>query len=85
MSLYNSTEELHFIIPSDGNYGLRVKYAGQMFGDVGGQDYGLAWSAVAIVPEPGTLMLLAATGLCLLGYRQCRKAERNSFRSASEE
>jgi subtilisin family serine protease len=84
MSLYNSSEELHFTLPANGYYGLRVKYAGQMFGDAEPEDYGLAWTAVS-VPEPGALALLAASGLCLLGYRRWRKVERNSLRSAHHE
>jgi subtilisin family serine protease len=67
-SLYNSAEELHFTLPADGFYGLRVKYTGQMFGETRAEDYGLAWSAVA-VPEPGAVVLLAVAGLCLFGCR----------------
>jgi subtilisin family serine protease len=74
-SLYNSSEELHFTIPADGYYGLRVRYAGQMFGSVVGEEYGLAWSATA-VPEPGGLAVIAAAGLCFLAYRRRQAAVR---------
>ena len=73
MSQYNSAEELHFTVPADGNYGLRVKYTSQMFGTAGNEDYGLAWSGTSIVPEPGTLVLLAAVAVCLLGLKRWRK------------
>ena len=68
MSEYNSVQELHFTVPADGSYGLRIVYAGQMFGDVEAEDYGLAWSATPVA-EPGTLVLVAAA-LCLLGFRR---------------
>ena len=73
MSQYNSAELLHFTLPADGNYGLRVSYAGQMFGSVGNEDYGLAWSGIS-VPEPGTLVFLAAIAICALGCKRWRKA-----------
>jgi hypothetical protein len=69
MSQYNTSEELHYTIPADGLYGLRVDYTSQMFGAVEAEDYGLAWSGT-VVPEPGTLVLLAATALCLLGRKK---------------
>ena len=56
ISQYNDVQELHFTIPADGYYGLRVVYAGQMFGTPQTETYGLAWS----VPEPGTIALLLA-------------------------
>jgi hypothetical protein len=46
--------------------------AGQMFGTVRAEDYGLAWSAVA-VPEPASLMLLVAGGLFFFGFMHRRK------------
>ncbi|MGA2616289.1 MAG: S8 family serine peptidase [Thermoguttaceae bacterium] len=59
ISQYNNTQELHFTLPSfDGQYGLRVTYFGQAFGDPGEVDYGLAWAGT--VPEPGTGALLAS-------------------------
>ncbi|MEI8376513.1 MAG: S8 family serine peptidase [Planctomycetota bacterium] len=72
-SLYNSVEELHFTLPNDDNYFLRVTYPNQMFGPPVQEVYGLAWSATAVVPEPGTLVLIAAAGGCFLGYTLMRK------------
>lgn len=64
-SLYNSSEELHFALPQDGSYGLRVVYQGQQFGTATTESYGLAWSASA-VPEPSTVSLLVAGIIGLL-------------------
>jgi hypothetical protein len=63
-SLYNDAEELHFLLPSSGIYGLRVVYNSQMFGTPVAEPYGLAWSATA-VPEPAALALLAVAATCL--------------------
>jgi hypothetical protein len=70
-SLYNSVEELHFTLPSDGTYAMRVLYNSQMFGTAGTEGYGLAWSGLA-VPEPSTLLMLAAALLAYVCYRRQR-------------
>lgn len=75
-SLYNNVEHLHYALPEDGYYGIRVVWTSEMFDTTGthtAESYGLAWSAVA-VPEPGTLALLASGGavilLCLIRRRR---------------
>jgi hypothetical protein len=65
-SLYNSVQELHFLLPADGQYGLRVDYTGQMFGTPQTEPYGLAWDD-SPAPEPGTLVLLAAAAATTCG------------------
>ena len=78
MSLYNVTQQLHFALPADGEYGIRVLYGDQMFGDAMAEDYGLAWS-VEEVPEPGTVTLFGAACVTLVFW--CRKRQR-AFASA---
>lgn len=65
-SLYNSSELLHFVLPSTGLYGIRVAYTGY-YGTAAAESFGLAWSATAI-PEPGALALVATGLLGLLAY-----------------
>jgi hypothetical protein len=42
-SEFNNVEHLHYTVPEDGAYGLRVLYDGQVFGGDVNEDYGLAW------------------------------------------
>ena len=65
ISQYNDVQELHFAIPADGLYGIRVTYAGQMFGTPQAETYGLAWA----VPEPGTAVISVAILLAIFGGR----------------
>jgi hypothetical protein len=67
-STYNETEHLYFMIPTDGSYGIRVKYTGQIFGNGVEEPFGLAWT----VPEPTTLALLGLGGLALGRFRRSR-------------
>jgi hypothetical protein len=62
ISSYNTSEHLYFPLPGDGDYMIRVLWAGENY-DLAGNTpdsefYGLAWSA----PEPGTWLLLCVTG-----------------------
>jgi hypothetical protein len=60
-SIYNNTEHFTFSIPTTGQYMLRVRWTGEIFdlvADANLAKYGLAWSATAAVPEPGTLALV---------------------------
>lgn len=70
-SLYNNTEHFSFLLPSTGNYMLRVVWAGERFDLAGNrsEDYGVAWSAVSapvVVPEPGTICLLGLGVACVI-------------------
>ncbi len=69
-SLYNSSELLHFVLPSTGLYGIRVAYTGY-YGTAAAESFGLAWSATAI-PEPGVLVLVATglLGFLVYGWRK---------------
>ena len=60
---YNDVQELHYLLPSDGEYGIRVYYDSQLFGtpDAGGETFGLAWNdSLTPAPEPSSLACLAA-------------------------
>lgn len=79
-SIYNNVQHLSFDVPSDGEYVLRVLWAGQQYdlethapGEVLGEDYALAWSNV-LVPEPGGVgFVLITVAAALIRRRQkCR-------------
>jgi hypothetical protein len=70
-STYNTSELLHFALPSTGDYGLRVLYAGEIFGTAVAEGYGLAWSATAI-PEPGQLAMLFGVAATWFAWRKRR-------------
>jgi hypothetical protein len=72
-SLYNSVQELHFVLPADGQYGIRVDYTGQMFGTPQAEPYGLAWDDSGATPEPATVWLLAAAACGFAGRRYLRR------------
>ncbi|MGO9111357.1 MAG: S8 family serine peptidase [Thermoguttaceae bacterium] len=66
---YNDVQELHYLLPSDGDYGIRVFYDSQLFGtpDAGGETFGLAWNdSLVAIPEPATLTCLLAGAIGLL-------------------
>jgi subtilisin family serine protease len=73
---YNDVQELHFLLPADGDYGIRVFYESQLFGtpDAGGETFGLAWNdSLVAVPEPSTLACLAAAAIGLLVARKRKR------------
>ncbi len=72
-TLYNDVQELHYTLPTDGQYGIRVIYAGQTFGTPQAENYGLAWN-VTDIPEPGCIPLVAVGLLVVFhcGKRFCR-------------
>lgn len=62
-SLYNVSEHLSFLLPRNGYYGINVRYteAHWDFGEAeSGEQYGLAWSGVTAVPEPGAISAVVA-------------------------
>lgn len=65
-SLYSNVEHLHFDIPQDGYYALRVVFFSNTFDMAGtapmNEDYAIAWS----VPEPGAMLWLGACGVLLM-------------------
>jgi subtilisin family serine protease len=75
--LYNNVEHLHFVIPADGRYALRVVLFDRVF-DIPGnspaaEDYALAWR-ITPVPEPSSLMALV--GVLWLVRRRRRNTGR---------
>jgi hypothetical protein len=78
-SAYNTSEELHFALPSDGDYGIRVLYLDQLFGTPQPETYGLAWNEFVPVPEPAALTLIAtALPWLAVWLKQRRKAARRT-------
>ena len=82
MTEYNTVQELYFTLPSDGQYGIRVSYADQLFGEAVPEDYGLAWyvDSVDAVPEPGSFALVGLGGVIAWGWvRKNRISPRQSI------
>jgi len=73
LSLYNATQQLHYTLTLDGQYGLRVIYADQMYGTPVPETYGLAWN-VEEVPEPGAASLSFVAGVLVLVFHRKKKA-----------
>ena len=68
----DSVEHLHFTLPEDGRYLLRVRWTQELFdyvADSPSEQYGLAWSSI---PEPGTMALVCIGGLMILTRRRRR-------------
>lgn len=73
-STYNSSEELHYTLTSNGTYLIRVVYEDQVYGTASSEYYGLAWS---VVPEPAVIAALAGmalTGVIIWRRRKRRKS-----------
>lgn len=71
ISLYNTSEHLHLTIPTEGQYMVRVLWAGEMYDfydDANMEDFGLAWSVT--IPAPGGFVLMV--GVVTLGTRRRR-------------
>ncbi|MGA2031996.1 MAG: S8 family serine peptidase [Thermoguttaceae bacterium] len=78
---YNDVQSLHFLLPSDGDYAIRVLFDSQLFGlpDSGGETFGLAWNdSLVTVPEPSTLACLAAAAIGLLAARTRKRRRQRS-------
>lgn len=61
-SLYNTIEHLHFTVPEDGSYFLRVVWEGEQYDfveDLNSEEFGLAWSVVIPAPSSGLFLLIA--------------------------
>lgn len=67
----NVVEHLHFAAPRAGEYEIVVNYFGDLFGDLGTEEYGLAWSVT--VPEPGAGVLAALAAVAGAGPRGRRR------------
>jgi subtilisin family serine protease len=53
----NVVEHLHFPVPRTSLYQIEVHYFGNIFGNPGSEEYGLAWYATGI-PEPSAIVLM---------------------------
>jgi hypothetical protein len=79
-SLYNESEHFSFALPVTGEYTLRVRWFKEVFdmvGDANQESYGLAWSAspgfvAAIIPEPGSIVLLTMAYFAVGMFRHRR-------------
>jgi hypothetical protein len=70
---YNTAQHLHFVLPENGLYAIRVNYDHQLFGtpDPAGETFGLAWNTMDAVPEPSALLgVFAMASLSVLGRRR---------------
>jgi hypothetical protein len=75
-TLYNNSEFLRFVLPQDGQYGLRVTFDNVRYdftGSTAGETYGIAWK-MSSVPEPGEWGALVA-GVLLLAILARRRAK----------
>ena len=67
-SLYNNVQELHFLLPGDGQYAIRVDYTGQMFGTPVTEPYGLAWNNLtSTVSATYTRAATSGSGTIIVG------------------
>ncbi len=79
-TVYNNTEFLRIGVPSDGLYVVRVTFHGLVYGPspASPEPYGLAWTTAQPVPEPTTVLLLAAAAVLIVWFgpgRRCRPPE----------
>jgi hypothetical protein len=73
-TLYNNVEHLWLTLPEDGNYLLRVVYAGVLYDtnpsvDAQSEDFGLAWSNEP-VPEPSCLAVVGVMAVFAMRRRR---------------
>ena len=69
---YNDVQELHYLLPCDGDYGIRVYYESQLFGtpDAGGETLGWRGTTRWWCQSLPTLACLAAAAMVLLAARR---------------
>ncbi len=72
-SLFNTAEHLSFLLPQTSRYGIEVFYGNNTFGNSANVNYGLAWSGIAAVPEPGSIALLMVSGAVAVVIRIRRR------------
>jgi hypothetical protein len=48
LSAYTPVEHLSFELPESGRYGIRVSFDSNVFGNLSSEEFGLAWSGVAL-------------------------------------
>ena len=72
-SLFNTAEHLSFLLPRTSQYGIEVFYGNNTFGTMGNVNYGIAWSGITAVPEPGSMTLIVVAGSIVIGLRRRRR------------
>jgi hypothetical protein len=79
-SIFDVVEHVNFTLPENGFYGVRVLWAGTNWNFTGtdGENFGVAWSGVASIPEPATMALV---GLCLGGVCYYRVYRRKKYQA----
>lgn len=80
LSVYNNTQFLRLDLTQGGLYEMTVTYDDELYDVTGNpapaEDYGLAWDAIAMVPEPSVISLLALSApLIAFIYIRRRKSK----------
>ncbi len=68
VSLYNTTEHLHFSVPETAEYMIRVSWAGEHWdfaSDANWEDFGLSWSATGLIDGGIPAAISAASDILL--------------------
>jgi hypothetical protein len=73
-STFNNTEHLSFMLPTTGQYMLRVKWFQEIFDTLGKPNvvpFGVAWSSTSM-PEPSAIVLVAVCVAAIFAWRRRR-------------